>query len=182
MDGCQKKLASSEECSNDCRGMDGKECQNQELRQFKFNLTSTPNQFVEISDAGDKGFGLRAKKRIPKGTFLVEYVGERINKEEKERRLTKDAIGKVYILEVEDVVIDAKEVDSYGKYMNHSCDPNCIAEKWTVDGKPRVKIVMSEEIRRGEELTWDYQWSHDVDRPRTVCKCGAKNCRGYLEK
>ena len=160
--------------------MDGKGCKNQALRNFMCNLTSTPHPLVEPFEARDKGFGLRAKTRIKKGTFLIEYVGERIDKEEKKRRLTTD--GSVYILEVEDVIIDAKGVNSYGKYMNHSCNPNCIAKKWTVDGKPRVKIVAGEEICHGEELTWDYQWSHDVDRPRTVCKCGSKNCRGYLEK
>ena len=72
-------LGSSGECSNDCQGMDGKGCKNLVLQKFKFNLTSTPHQFVETFEAGDKGFGLRAKRRIPKGTFLVKYSDEMIH-------------------------------------------------------------------------------------------------------
>ena len=71
---------------------------------------------------------------------------------------------------------------SYGKYMNHSCNHNCIAEKWTIDGKPRVKIVVDQNIQCGDELTWDYQWASNVNHPQTVCKCGSKKCHGYLEK
>ena len=59
--------------------------------------------------------------------------------------------------------------------------------KKTSGEKSRKRMANEEEdqvpfAQRKKPLTWDYQWAHDVNRPRTVCKCGSKNCRGYLEK
>jgi SET domain-containing protein len=68
---------------------------------------------------------------------------------------------------------------SPGSYVNHSCDPNCHVKMRTLVKKD---LIASRNIRKGEELTKDYQatstdqfvgkgfWEMD-------CKCGAKNCR-----
>ena len=40
-----------------------------------------------------------------------------------------------------------------------------------------MAVVALRDIPAGEELTYDYQFSSDEDRP---CLCGAELCRGFL--
>ena len=49
--------------------------------------------------------------------------------------------------------VDARDFDSPLKYVNHSCDPNCRIEIWTVEGLPRVGIFANEPISKGCFLT-----------------------------
>ena len=38
-----------------------------------------------------------------------------------------------------------------------SCAPNCELQRWSVDGLTRIGIFALEDVRRGEELCYDYQ-------------------------
>lgn len=40
-----------------------------------------------------------------------------------------------------------------------SCAPNCELQRWCVDGLTRIGIFTIEDVRRGEELCYDYQVS-----------------------
>ena len=65
------------------------------------------------------------------------------------------------------------------RFINHSCDPNCITQKWNVLGEVMVGIFAIKNIHPDEELTFDYKF--DVYKtPFLACLCGAKNCKGYL--
>ena len=69
----------SAECDiNYC--LNGIKCRN---RRFQNNEWSK----CSIRSAGKKGWGLYADEHIKKGTFVIEYCGEIINKEEVDRRL-----------------------------------------------------------------------------------------------
>lgn len=39
-----------------------------------------------------------------------------------------------------DRVIDAGPKGNYSRFMNHSCQPNCETQKWTVNGDTRVGL------------------------------------------
>lgn len=43
------------------------------------------------------------------------------------------------------------------RFVNHSCDPNCLVEKWCVRGRERCGLLAARQIRTGDELTFDYQ-------------------------
>lgn len=60
-----------------------------------------------------------------------------------------------------------------GWYINHSCDPNSGI-------KDSIKIVAMKNIRRGEEVTFDYSTSESENGWYLVCDCGNKNCRGFI--
>ncbi len=79
------------------------------------------------------------------------------------------------------MIIDATR-GNMARFVNHSCDPNCVMSRWEVQGKPRMALFARREIRTGEELTYDYKFSDNSKDPtkRQVCRCGANNCRGYL--
>ena len=35
-------------------------------------------------------------------------------------------------------------------------------------------------IKKGEELSYDYGFNYDDDYKAYPCKCGTKNCAGYI--
>ena len=77
---------------------------------------------------GRGGFAVR---RIPKGTRIAEYVGERLTAEELDRRY-EDATGEdghTFLFHAgEDLYIDASSGGNDARFINHSCEPNCESE------------------------------------------------------
>ena len=56
--------------------------------------------------------------------------------------------------------IDATKRGGIGRFANHSCNPNCYVAKWTVGAKVRMGIFAKRNIKKDEELTFNY----NVDR------------------
>ena len=48
------------------------------------------------------------------------------------------------------------------RLINHSCAPNCRAEKWSVGGETQVGLYAIREIKADEEITYDYQVGYSV--------------------
>lgn len=121
--------------------------------------------------------GVFASTDIPKGTKIIEYVGEKITNKEADRRAERDETnGTVYLFELNKIYhIDGDVEYNDAKWINHSCDPNC--ETDVIKG--HIWIQSIKDIKKGEELSYDYGFDYDVavEHP---CKCGAKNCRGYI--
>lgn len=133
----------------------------------------------------EKGWGLRLLQDVKAGQLVIEYVGEVINEEEKERRLQDHAKNtpedkNMYVMELSHgVYIDARFKGSVSRYINHACDPNCHLLKWSVKGVNRIAITALTDIRAGEELSYDYQF-HTKQAMEWKCHCKAKNCRGTM--
>ena len=53
-------------------------------------------------------------------------------------------------------VIDPTFYGNIARFMNHSCDPNCVTRKWTVAKETMVGIFARKDIAEDEELTFDY--------------------------
>lgn len=169
---CDENFEMQTECSLLCPGSDGKDCKNKELQMWKcsFNYRTTEHPLVKVMSAGLKGEGVFAKKAIKKGTFIAEYVGKVLRKDDPKTKNGK------YIMKVGDVFLDAEGCGSYAGTINHGCEPNCITQQWQVDGKMRAKIVTNKDIVEGAELWIDYKWN----RGDTICHCGANKCRTFL--
>ena len=54
-------------------------------------------------------------------------------------------------------MIDAGPKGNMARFMNHSCDSNCITQKWTVNGDTRVGLFAMKDIADGSELTFNHQ-------------------------
>jgi len=109
------------------------------------------------------GLGLFATKTIPKGTFLIEYVGEIISQDESNER------GGQYLFTVErGKVIDGSTRKNTARYINHSCRPNAEAE---MDGT-RIYISAKRTIMPGEEIAYDYgkEFWNEYIKPKG-CHC-----------
>lgn len=76
-------------------------------------------------------------------------------------------------------VIDPTYYGNIARFINHSCDPNCVTRKWTVAKETMVGIFARKDIREDEELSFDYQFD-SFKTPFTKCYCGTTKCKGYL--
>ncbi|KAL6838956.1 hypothetical protein ACP4OV_031183 [Aristida adscensionis] len=148
--------------------------------QSPLTCSSSHHRFLILTEKC--GYGLVAEDEIKKGEFIIEYVGEVIDDKACEERLWKTRRyggTNFYLCEVKsNMVIDATNKGNMSRYINHSCEPNSEMQKWTVDGETRVGIFALRNIRKGEELTYDYkfvQFGAGQD-----CHCGSSNCRKFL--
>lgn len=131
-----------------------------------------------------QGKGAFATRRIPAGTRLIEYTGERLTPAEAEARYP-DVVGErhhTYLFAIDDdVVIDAAVGGNAARWINHSCAPNCDAV--IEDGHIWIETIR--DVAVGEELAYDYQYVLEerhtpAAKRRFPCHCGAPGCRGTL--
>ncbi|XP_035382904.1 histone-lysine N-methyltransferase NSD2 [Electrophorus electricus] len=154
----------------------GERCQNQCFTKRQYSQ-------VEIFRTLARGWGMRCCHDIKKGEFVSEYVGEVIDEEECRARIKhaqENDIGNFYMLTLDkDRIIDAGPKGNQARFMNHSCQPNCETQKWTVNGDTRVGLFALVDIPAGTELTFNYNLEC-LGNGKTVCKCGSPNCSGFL--
>jgi hypothetical protein len=116
---------------------------------------------------------------------VQEYVGEVIHEKEKESRLSewtevRPNDHNFYVMSLcPDWYIDARILGNLARFINHSCDPNCVLLQINVGGYIRCAIFAKRDIRPGEFLSYDYNF--DTRSDRFVCRCGAVNCRGNMK-
>ena len=132
------------------------------------------------------GTGIVASQDIKKNTKIIQYIGEKINKKEGDRRsaerikkyLNKKNEGSVYVFELNNKFdIDGSPLYNKARYINHSCDPNCEVDII----KNQIWIISLKKIKKGEELNYDYGYPFDKDDYNDhICKCGSKKCIGYI--
>ncbi|KAI9294502.1 SET domain-containing protein [Neoconidiobolus thromboides FSU 785] len=129
-------------------------------------------------------WGLFAVELIQKGELVIEYVGELIRShlaDVREKHYLANGIDSSYLFRVNDMyVIDATTKGNIARFINHSCTPNCSAKITMVDGNLRILIFANSDIRRAEEITYDYQFPLEDEEHKIKCLCGTVKCRGYL--
>jgi len=82
-------------------------------------------------------------------------------------------------------IMDAKSIGNIGRYLNHSCGPNCFVQSVFVDTHDLrfhwVAFFSSVNISAGSELSWDYSYEvGSIPGKELFCECGAEQCRGRL--
>uniref|UniRef100_A0A7N6AV85 Nuclear receptor binding SET domain protein 2 n=1 Tax=Anabas testudineus TaxID=64144 RepID=A0A7N6AV85_ANATE len=154
----------------------GERCCNQDFTKRLYPET-------KIIKTPGKGWGLISLRDIKKGEFVNEYIGELIDEEECRARIKyaqENNITDFYMLTIDkDRIIDAGPKGNYSRFMNHSCQPNCETQKWTVNGDTRVGLFAVCDIPAGTELTFNYNLDC-LGNEKTVCRCGSSNCSGFL--
>ncbi|XP_047320244.1 histone-lysine N-methyltransferase ASHH1-like [Impatiens glandulifera] len=154
----------------------GDMCQNQKFQKFHYSKT-------KLFQTEDRGWGLLADENIKSGQLIIEYCGEIISSDEaKLRSESYEAKGlkDAYIISLNaNFYIDATKKGSLGRFINHSCEPNCETRKWTVLGEVRVGIFSKEDISIGTELAYDYNFEW-YGGENVRCLCGATHCSKFL--
>ena len=121
--------------------------------------------------------GLYASKDIKKDTKIIDYVGKIISKKKSETNSKFDNEKDIYLFNLNNRHdLDGDYKFNTARLINHSCNPNC-----EVIGKGlKLWISAIKNIKKGEELSYDYGFSYDKDYKQFPCKCGGKNCVGYI--
>ncbi|CAG9559873.1 unnamed protein product [Danaus chrysippus] len=138
---------------------------------------------VYLARSKIQGLGLYAARDLEKHTMVIEYIGEIIRSELSEIREKKyEAKNRgIYMFRLDERrVVDATLCGGLARYINHSCQPNCVAETVEVDRHLRIIIFAKRRIARGEELAYDYKFDIEDDAHKIMCMCGAPNCRKWM--
>lgn len=140
--------------------------------------------WIWVRNSKIHGKGVFAAKRIPKGTRVIEYLGERISHAEADARYDdhdpNDNHTFLFIVDKK-TVIDAGVGGNAARFINHCCDGNCES---VIEAR-RVFIETTRAVEEGEELGYDYEIGREPDDPPNVdeifaCRCGSPKCRGTM--
>ncbi len=142
------------------------------------------NKYIYKKKSTIHGFGIFAKTKIPQGTRIIEYIGEKITKAEAERRGPKlveyakkhKQAGAVYIFVLNKKYdIDGHVEYNTAKYINHSCEPNCEVD--IIRG--HIWVIALRDIEKEEELFYNYGYDLDTYEEHP-CFCRKTKCPGYI--
>jgi SET domain-containing protein len=120
------------------------------------------------------GSGVFATRPIPRDSFIVEYKGQKISTAESDRREQRYlARGRIWCFEIDArTARDAAVGGNIGRYVNHSCRPNCYID---IIGD-RIWIRALRDLEAGDELTYDYCTGGEAG---IRCRCRS-GCRTVL--
>ncbi|KAI0368276.1 SET domain-containing protein [Pilatotrama ljubarskyi] len=188
------------ECNMNCACSD--DCTNrvvQHGRQYEIAICKTPN----------KGWGVFAgTKKIPANSYVGLYAGEYLTDSETEKRgKIYNKFGRTYLFDLDfwflkqagyenaHYCVDAYHAGNFTRYLNHSCDPNCVINACYINEanleKPLLTIFTCRDVEPYEELCFSYFGTPDDedadvttqkidDAVYVTCQCGASNCRGTM--
>ncbi len=125
---------------------------------------------------GLAGLGLFAQEPIKKGEMIIEYIGNILNKEEADKKVTSQ-----YLFEInKNKTIDGSPRWNIARYCNHACEGAANAESDIKKG--RVIISAIKNIKEGEEIVYDYGEEFFKEHIASYgCRCIAKK-HSYGEK
>jgi uncharacterized protein len=125
---------------------------------------------LRVGQSKIHGRGVYADQDIPPNRKVIEYTGEKITRKEGRKR------GQTPYLFVLDKrwMLDGAVNGSGAELINHSCEPNLVTRIF----KGHIIYMSLRPIRKGEELTVDYNYDDTDETMR--CTCGAPSCRDTI--
>ena len=130
---------------------------------------------VQFKDSAIEGRGVFARKRFEPGDVITPYAPE-------QRRLAIDdpeataAAASKFTLVSEGAWVIVPDTSVPGGWLcNHSCNPNAAIYS---DGAGRIQCLRP--ISPPREVTIFYGWVTLNEPERDPCRCGAENCRGFI--
>uniref|UniRef100_A0A665WXC7 Histone-lysine N-methyltransferase ASH1L-like n=1 Tax=Echeneis naucrates TaxID=173247 RepID=A0A665WXC7_ECHNA len=175
LDDCLNRMSFAECSPSTCPC--GDQCDNQHIQRHEWV------QCLERFRAEGKGWGIRTKEPLRSGQFIIEYLGEVVSEQEFRSRMMEQYYSHSghYCLNLDSgMVIDSYRMGNEARFINHSCEPNCEMQKWSVNGVYRIGLFALKDITSGTELTYDYNFHSFNTEEQQVCKCGSESCRGII--
>lgn len=108
--------------------------------------------------------GVFATKEIQRGTEVIAFAGPARRIWEIPERFWE------HCFQVDYDTYVLPKAGSFGWYINHSCNPNCLV-------RGERELVSLRSIRKGEELTFDYSTNVGWGGFVMECECRSGNCR-----
>ncbi len=143
-----------------------------------------PDTYIKVRHSEIHGNGVFAARKIPAGARIIEYQGKRITDKQAEKRFGQDPENPhhTFFFSLDSgKLIDGGDEGNDARWINHACEPNCEAQ----EEKGRVFIHALRDIKRGEELNYDYGLVIDDKMSKALkkayaCRCGCEACRGTM--
>ena len=131
----------------------------------------------KVKKSSIHGYGIVATTDINKGTKIIEYKGKIITRKQSEESPKFDNGRAIYLFNLNNKYdLDGDYKFNTARLINHSCEPNC-----EVSGTGlKVWVYAIKDIKKDDELSYDYGFSYDKDYKQFPCRCGTKNCIGYI--
>lgn len=124
-----------------------------------------------VHDTHKYGKGIYAGENIKKGTVIHEMGGKRLTLSKLVERIVT---GKEFLDDPFQIgrrtYID---LDEFSRTFNHSCDPN-------MGIRNRGQMFALRDIKKGEQLTFDYSLTIAPTEWEMKCMCGSAKCRHKL--
>ncbi|GAB4836814.1 hypothetical protein Ancab_001727 [Ancistrocladus abbreviatus] len=145
-------------------------------------------KYLVVCNSGIHALGLYTSQFLPRGAMVVEYVGEIVGPRVADKREREYQSGRklqyksaCYFFRIDkEHIIDATCKGGIARFVNHSCQPNCVAKIISIRNEKKVVFLAERDIYPGEEITYDYHFNHEDEGKKIPCFCNAKNCRRYL--
>jgi SET domain-containing protein len=138
---------------------------------------------IEVIRTDKKGFGIRTHEDLYRSQFVIEYCGEVIPQStfvKRTREYSDAGVSHFYFMSLRnDEIIDALKKGNISRFVNHSCNPNCVLQKWVVQNRIRMGLFTLRSIAAGEELTFDYKFERYGEKAQP-CYCGESVCQGVI--
>ena len=121
--------------------------------------------------------GLYANRDIKDGTKIIEYKGKIVTKKKVEEDTKFNNDKAIYLFNLNKKYdLDGDFKFNTARLINHSCNPNC-----EVSGTGlKIWVYAIKDIKKGEELSYDYGFGYDEYYKDFPCRCGSNNCVGYI--
>jgi len=121
--------------------------------------------------------GLCATRNIKRGKRIIEYRGKKITHKQADKD-TKYGYDITYLFTLDKkYLLDGDFEFNKARLINHSCNPNC---EVLDESKSKIWITAIRNIKKNEELSYDYGFSFDCNYKDHICKCGSNNCVGFI--
>ena len=119
---------------------------------------------LELKASDIHGTGLFATLAVSDNQFVSVFVGRKCKKVTKRNLSIAVSIPNgMYLVPTGD-----------HKHINHSCDPNCVLQKWEYRNSEKYSIRSIRAIASGEEITFDYGYAVDG------CTCLTAACSNLI--
>jgi SET domain-containing protein len=137
---------------------------------MKFTLAK-----VAFRDSAIEGRGVYALRRFDPGDTIVDYAPQhrRVDVWSEESQVAAQT--RLTLLSDDGTVIIPDTSVPGGWLCNHSCHPNASINS---SGAGRIECLRT--IIPGQEVTDFYGWVTRNQPERDPCRCGATNCRGFI--
>ncbi len=136
----------------------------------KFSLSP-----VLFRDSPIEGRGVFARRRFKPGDVVVPYAPKQRRLDATDPEAIAAADTKLTLLSDQHWVIIPDTSVPGGWLCNHSCAPNAALYS---SGAGRIQCMRT--IVPGEEVTIFYGWVTRNQPERDPCRCGADDCRGFI--
>ncbi|KAI9141825.1 hypothetical protein BKA69DRAFT_364476 [Paraphysoderma sedebokerense] len=172
-------IRSNRECGKYCRCVkDMLGC----CRNMALQMGLAKRVYIDVSTLPNAGYGLFVDENVKKNEFVGEYIGEKISTTEGDRR---EKLNAAYLFGLnEDYLIDASTQGGMFRFANDGNEKlnNIQPLIMLAGGEHRIGFYAKREIKKGEELFFDYGPHFKrtlLNSSSSASKKQSKNNNGY---